>query len=79
MIENSEKKILGLKVKKKTTFVNILAIIFCPFLDFSSAAYYNTQIVILLKNPDYFNIPADKVGRANSDVIFTAFLACLLI
>ena len=35
--------------------------------------------MILLKDSDYFNIPADKVGRANSDVIFTAFLACLLI
>ena len=70
---------MGLSVKRDTTCANILAIIFCPFLDFSGAAYYNTQVVILLSNQEYFNIPQDKVGRANSFVIFTSFFVCLLI
>ena len=35
--------------------------------------------MILLKDPDYFNIPADKVGRANADVMIITSIACLLV
>ena len=55
--EHPNKTILGLSVKRQTTCMNIFAIIYIPFLDFAAAAYYNAQVVLLLKSPEYFSIP----------------------
>ena len=55
--KQTTKTILGMSVKKKTTWMNLIAIIYIPFLDFAAAAYYNSQVVLLLKSPEYFSIP----------------------
>ena len=55
--EHPNKTILGLSVKKQTTCLNVFAIAYIPFLDYAASAVYNTQVILLLKSPEYFSIP----------------------
>ena len=53
---NSSKTLLGLKVKKDTTWANLFAIFYVSFIDFAGAGYYNAQMTFLLESQDHFAI-----------------------
>ena len=69
---------MGLSVKKETTLANTLAIFYVAFMDFAPAGFYNAQMTFLLESPDHFNIPRDQIGRANSIMLFSVYVCCIL-
>lgn len=40
-------------------------------------AYYNTESLIMLSDPAYFNVPKSQIGRTSSDILFYATIASL--
>ena len=70
---------MGLNVKKDTTWPNVLAIFYVPFIDSATAAFYNAQMTFLLESPDHFAIPRDKIGRANSIILFAVYFSSLVL
>lgn len=64
-------------LKKRTTKCNIwaLPLIFCVGL--AANAFYNTQSLALLKNPEHFNVPKSEIGRTSSNIIFWATFVSL--
>ena len=76
---NSSKQLMGLKVKKDTTWLNLLAIFYVPFIDFGSAGFYNAQMTFLLESPDHFAVSRDQIGRANSIMLFISYFTSVLL
>jgi len=46
-----------MKVKIGTTHANVIAIILIAIVNNMSIAFVNAQVVLLLSEPDYFNVP----------------------
>jgi len=73
------KIILGMSVKRETTFANTLSIPMIFVVTTAAGAYYNTQQVTLLTNPDYFNVRRTEVGRTEGNILFYATLVAVIV
>lgn len=62
--------ILGIRVKKETTPLNLFAIFFVTFLIAAKYGFLQIQITFLLESPDHFAVPASEIGAKNSYIIF---------
>ena len=78
LIGKHPKKILGISVKKETTIFNLFTVFYLPFLDIAAGIFYNSQIVLLLRSPDYFDIGEDQLGHATSLILMTAVVFSIL-
>ena len=61
---------LGIKLKSRYTLLNLLAI---PYLFFTIAivsSFINTQMIFILRDEDYFNVPRNQIGTVSSDIMF---------
>jgi MFS family permease len=76
LIENGEefklknKSFLGIELKHGYNIWNLLAIPFCIVCTTVAGTFTNTSVIFLLRDPDYFNIPNERIGRVSNDVIF---------
>lgn len=70
--------ILSMEVKKDTTVGNLLSIA-AMFTSTSAAqAYYNANVIFLLRSPEYFAIEnASEVGRVNSNIVFYSLIVSM--
>ena len=66
---SNPKWILGIKVKKETSCLNLFAIFFVTFLIAAKYGFLQIQITFLLESKDHFAISSDQVGRKNSYII----------
>lgn len=77
--KNEAKKILGVQVKRETTFWNMLAILVAPVISVIAGSYVNAVMPFLLQDEDYFNVPFKKVGQEAGHVIFWGYLVSTLV
>lgn len=68
-----------MNVKKETTIWNLMALFVAPMVSISAGAYVNTQMPYLLQDPDYFNVPFDKVGSSVGSVLFAGSLTSTIL
>ena len=54
--------ILSFPVKHGVRFWNVLAIPLVPVTIMLLATYVNAQTIFLLKDPEMFDVPADRIG-----------------
>lgn len=54
--------ILGMKVKKPTTFWNIFALLLIPSIKVAAHSFTNAKMNYLLQDEDYFDIEFDDIG-----------------
>ena len=52
-----QRKLCSFPVKHGVTYWNVLAIIMVPCCMMIIATYLSAQVIFLLANPDYFNVP----------------------
>jgi hypothetical protein len=66
-------------VKKATTRPNVIAIPSIFIVSTAAGVYYNSQVVTLLRDPAYFNVAPDHIGRVQSDVLFYSVLFSVIL
>ena len=61
-------------MKKGYSIRNFLAIPLATTTTAYMGTFSNVAIIFLLKSPEYFNIPANEIGRVSNDIIFYGLL-----
>ena len=51
---------------------------YIPFLGTAIGGFVNTQMTFLLQSPEYFKVDQANIGTANSKLLFSTFVACML-
>ena len=51
-----KKVLLGLSVKKETSYMNLLAMVMLPFIVSASCTFVNSSMPLILESEDYFAI-----------------------
>ncbi|CDW71223.1 major facilitator superfamily mfs_1 [Stylonychia lemnae] len=75
---NNDKKFLGMSIKKRYSIANVLAI---PLIQVSltiSVFFFTIQVIFLLRDPLYYNIPQENIGIVSSDIIFYSMFTQLI-
>ena len=76
--ETKGKIICGIKLKKNAKRRNLFAIFYIFFLVTTAGGYINVQIVYLLRDENYFNLEAEKIGSTVSNIIIISLIAATL-
>lgn len=66
-------------MKKATTFGNVIAIPSIFIVSTAAGVYYNSQVVSLLRDPHYFDVPHDHIGRVQSSILFYSVLFSVIL
>ena len=61
-------------MKKKATRCNLFSIFYVFFLMTTIGGYVNVQIVYLLRDPAYFSVNQDHIGRVTSNILLMAII-----
>ena len=56
------RKVLSFPVREGVTLGNVLAILLVPCTIMLLATYVNAQTIFLLKDPEMFDIPKERIG-----------------
>lgn len=64
------KTYFGIELKPGYTLKNLWAMPLCIVAATVAGTYTNTEIIFLLKDKNYFNIPDDEIGIKSSALIF---------
>ena len=56
--------------KKETTRANILSIYLLYFISGSVSFYTNALMILILKDPAYYDIPESEIGRTTGTILF---------
>ena len=51
---------------------NLCAIPFVAIVAVTLASYLNTQVIFLLDDPNYFDVPEDRIGEVSGMLIFVS-------
>lgn len=65
-------------MKPGYTLTNLLAIPMCLVAATICGTYTNVQMIFLLRNPEYFNVPQDQLGQISNNIIFYAVIASVI-
>lgn len=69
--ERKEKKVyLGIELKKDFTYVQFATIPLLVMTVFTIISFTNAKQIMLLRDPNYFNVPEERIGRTTNDMIF---------
>ena len=77
--DKTEKRyLLGLAVKKDTTYANVIVMPLLPFITCTINFYAMAFMPLLLEHEDYFAIPASELGKATAAVLIWSQLLPLV-
>ena len=77
--EKDTRVIFSVRVKKETTFTNLMAILFAPVIIHAGGTYANTMLPGILQSEDYFAYEYKEVGTRAGEVVFWGFLIATVI
>lgn len=59
-----------IQLKKGVSWLNSTNILFTYFISISQIVFFDLCLVYLLKNENYFNVPADDVASTSANIVF---------
>ncbi|CDW84532.1 mfs transporter [Stylonychia lemnae] len=71
--------VLGIRLKRRFTKINLLAIPYLFFTIAIVASFINTQMIFILRHEDYFNVPINQLGTVTSDMMFYMQLSSIIL
>ena len=72
-------KILGMNVKKPTTFWNVFALLLIPAIKVSAHAFTNDRMNVLLQDDDYFGMEFEDIGGPLFTIMAAGQIASVLL
>ena len=76
--EKVVRTIFKIPVKEGVTYCNILAIPLVPLTVMLLGTYLNAQVIFILADPAFFNVPTDKIGYVSGVLIFASLPGAIL-
>ena len=75
LVRKNEKSFFGIYLKPQFNNANLFAIplVLTSFTIIST--FTNTEIIFMLRDPNYFNIPASDLGTVTNSILFFTVLA----
>ena len=70
--------IFKIPVKDGVTYCNILAIPLVPLTVMLLSTYLNAQVIFILADPSFFNVPPDKIGYVSGVLIFASLPGAII-
>ena len=70
--EREARTVFGIPVKDGVTHFNLIAIPMASFASIMLFSYLSAQVIFLLDDPSYFNVPESKIGYISGLLIFVS-------